>query len=91
MNHRQTITTILRESAVRQLPMGFAARVAHAAMSQPAVRGIWEYLLELTPRTGLAISAIATILVVMGISGGGPGLVQSITDFVALSNPLPLP
>lgn len=88
---RPSIDRILRREVPRGLPYGFAERVARAAMRSTLARSSWEYLLELTPRTGLALSAVASLLIVYGFSGSGVDVLDAITSYAVLSQPLPLP
>jgi hypothetical protein len=91
MNNKQTIDRILRDAWHPELPYGFAERVARAAMTPHSEQGIWDYLLQLTPRTSVALGAIATLLIVFGFTGSGPELLDSVNHYALLSNPFPLP
>ena len=81
---------LLREVYPPELPYAFAERVERAAL-EPANGAFWEILLGLTPRAGLAIGALATVLVVVGFAGGGPGIVEAIGRYAEVGSLLALP
>lgn len=81
---------LLREVYPPELPLGFAERTARAAM-EPAEGPFWAMLLEITPRAGMAIGAVATILVIAGFVGGGPGLLDALGQYAAVDSILSLP
>lgn len=81
---------LLRDAFRPELPYGFAERAASAAMD-PAAGSLWEILLSLTPRAGVAIGAVATVLVLFGFAGSGPGLVESIDKYAQIGSILTLP
>lgn len=83
------INQILRDAYVPGLPYGFAERVAAVAMSTGAT-SLWDLLLLLTPRTGLALGLVAVLLVLLGFVGDGPGLVDSLTHYVDLNSIPPI-
>jgi hypothetical protein len=86
----KSIEQILKNAFPQELPYGFAERVARAAMAQ-GERAIWDLLLNLTPRAGIAIGAVATLLLLLGLLGEGPGLFESITEYNSFSSLIPLP
>lgn len=85
-----SIEQMLRESFPPGLPYGFAEMVANAAMME---RGstFWDLLLSLTPRAGLAIGAVAVLLLILGFAGDGPGLIDAVDQYEAFSSLIPLP
>jgi len=85
----ESINRILRESYVPELPYGFAERVAREIMEQPERASVWDLLLAFSPRTSLAVGAIATLLLVLGFVGSGPGIVEAIDQYSALSSLIP--
>lgn len=87
----KSIEKIMQSAYAPELPYGFAERVARAAMDEPEAAAFWDFLLALAPKTGLAFSAVAMLLAVIGFAGSGPGLLESIDQYSALSSFLPLP
>ena len=87
----KSIEKILQTSYVPELPYGFAGRVARTAMAQVEGSAFWEFLLALSPKTGLAFGAVAMLLIVIGFAGSGPGLFESIDHYGTFSSLLPLP
>ena len=83
------IDGILKEEHEYLLPIGFAERVATLAMASSAP-SIWDLLLRLTPRAGMAFGAAAVLLVVVGSVGDGPNLIESISGFASLTELFPL-
>jgi hypothetical protein len=86
----KSIEKILRTGYAPELPYGFAERVAYISMTEGR-SPFWAFLLALSPRTGLAIGAIAMLLIVLGFAGSGPGLFDSIDNYSAFSSILPIP
>lgn len=86
----KSIERIMKDAFPPELPYGFAERVASNAMSQGG-SSIWELLLNLTPRAGLAFGAVATLLLILGFTGDGPGLVDSIAQYSSLSSIISIP
>jgi hypothetical protein len=60
-------------------------------MAQPESSPFWELIFALTPKTGLALGAVAMLLAVIGFSGSGPGIVESVDNYGAYSTFLNLP
>jgi hypothetical protein len=87
----KSIEKILQANYAPELPYGFAERVARSAMAQPQGSQFWELLFALTPKTGLALGAVAMLLAVVGFSGSGPGIVESVNNYGAYSTLLPMP
>ena len=86
----KSIEQIMRENFPPALPYGFAERVAHVAMTE-GTSTLWDLLLSLTPRAGLAIGAVAVLLLVLGFAGDGPGLIEAVDQYEAFSSLIPLP
>jgi hypothetical protein len=87
----KSIEKILQAGYAPELPYGFAERVARTALGNEAGSAFWEFLLTLTPKTGLALTAVAMLLAVIGFAGSGPGLLESIDHYGTFSSFLPLP
>ena len=85
-----SIERMMRESFPPDLPYGFAERVANAAMIEGGST-LWDFLLSLTPRAGIAFGAIAVLLLILGMAGDGPGIIDSVTQYEAFSSIIPLP
>jgi len=83
------IDDILKREHEYLLPLGFAERVATLATEQAPV-SLWDILLRLTPRAGVAIGAAAAVLVVLSVAGDGPGLFEAISRFPSLTEFFPL-
>jgi hypothetical protein len=81
----KSIERIMKEAFPPELPYGFAERVAYNAMIRGSA-SVWDLFLSLTPRASIAIGAIATILLVLGFTGDGPGLFDSIAQYNSLSS-----
>jgi hypothetical protein len=81
---------MMKEAFPPELPYGFAERVAYSVTSKGGAT-IWDFLLNLTPRTSLALGAIATILLLFGLTGDGPGLFDSVTQYNSLSSFFSIP
>jgi hypothetical protein len=81
---------LLREVYPPELPYGFAERTARMAM-EPSEGAFWDAILGLTPRAGLAIGAAATILVVIGFVGSGPGVIGAIEQYAGIGSIFGLP
>ncbi len=88
---KESIDRILREAYVPNLPYGFAERVAREIMGGEQGMGlsIWDLLLSISPKAGLAVGAVVTILLILGFTGSGPGIVESIDQYSSLSSLLP--
>lgn len=86
-----SIEKIMRDAFPPELPYGFAERVARMAMSQEETSTVWDFLLRLSPRAGLALGAVAALLMVLGFSGEGPGIVESVQNYDTYSNFIALP
>jgi hypothetical protein len=86
----KSIDRIMKEAFPPELPYGFAERVAYTAMNA-AGGTVWDLFLRLTPRASIAIGAIATLLLVLGFTGDGPGLVESIAQYDSLSSFFTIP
>lgn len=78
------IEQLVRDWYAPELPYGFAERTAARIMASEQPERIWEMLLGLTPRAGLAIGALATLLAVLGYAGTGPGLVDAFEDLASI-------
>ncbi|MEP7217591.1 MAG: hypothetical protein ABI876_01675 [Bacteroidota bacterium] len=75
----QSIERMMRESYPPNLPYGFAERVASAAMTEGR-SSLWELFLGMTPRVGLAVGALATVLMIFGFVGEGPNLIDAMSQ-----------
>jgi hypothetical protein len=84
------VEKILRDLYPPELPYGFAERTARAAM-EPGNGPFWDLLLGLTPRAGIAIGAVATVLVVLGFVGSGPGVLEAVDQYAQIGSILSLP
>ncbi len=78
---KRPIEQILREAFRPELPYGFPERVAYVAFTQGRAT-IWDLLVTMSPRTGLAFGLIAVILVLFSMVGEGPGLIESLNAYV---------
>jgi hypothetical protein len=87
----KSIEKILQAGYAPELPYGFAERVARAALGEETGSAVWEFLLALTPKTGIALTAVVMLLAVIGFAGSGPGLLDSIDHYGSFSSLLPLP
>ena len=83
------IDDLIRKEYDLHLPLGFAERVASLAMDEGRGR-IWENIFRLSPRMGFAFSAFALVLFLLGISGQGPGIIESVINYPVLSEFIPL-
>jgi len=83
------IDGILKREHDYLLPIGFAERVAALAGEQAPV-SLWDLLLRMTPRLGIALGAGAAVLAVLGLTGDGPGLFESVSRFASLTEFFPL-
>lgn len=81
---------ILRESFPPELPYGFAERTVLAVFGREEGR-FWDVLLAMSPRTGLAIGAIATALVVLSFAGSAPGIIEAIDHYAQAGGLVALP
>jgi hypothetical protein len=86
----KSIERIMKQAFPPELPYGFAERVAYNAMIKGGA-SIWDMLLNLTPRASLAIGAITTLLLVLGLTGDGPGLFDSVAQYNSLSSFFSIP
>ena len=80
---------LIRQEYRDPLPLGFAERVASLAMER-SEGAFWGLLLQLSPRFGLAAGALALVLLVLGATGEGPGIFESISNYASLTQFLPL-
>lgn len=87
----KSIEKILREAFPQELPYGFAERVAFNALRQGAGASIWDVLLRLSPRVSLAFGAMAAVILVVGVLGDGPSMLDALTNFDSYSNFISLP
>lgn len=83
------IDDLLRKEHESLLPLGFAERVAEHAMAGSAF-SLWDVLLGLTPRVGIAFGAVAIALATFGFLGDGPDLIRSVTEYASLTELFPL-
>lgn len=83
------IDDILKREHEGLLPVGFAERVADLAVAR-APLSLWDLLLRLTPRAGIAFGAAAVILAVLGFVGDAPGLFEAVSGFGSLTELFPL-
>ncbi len=76
----QSIEKLMRDAYAPNLPYGFAERVALLAMTEQKV-SLWDLLLGMTPKVGLAVGAFATILMLIGFTGEGPNPFAAISHY----------
>ncbi len=90
---RPSIDSILRSEIPRGLPIGFAERMADLAMSAPARDrlSIWDLLLQLSPRVGIAAGVIATLLLVFALTGEGPTMFEAMGDYATVETIISIP
>lgn len=87
----RSIEKIMKEAFPSELPYGFAERVARNAMRTEQKASIWDLMLGLTPRAGLALGAVAVVLAVLGFAGDGPSMLDAASNYDAYSNFISLP
>jgi len=87
-----SIDRLLKSTLVRGLPLGFPERVADAAMGL-AGSGVqlWDVLLRLGPRLGIAVGAVAAVLLAIALSGDGPTVFEAVQDYASVSTFLSMP
>ncbi len=85
-----SIERMLRENFPPSIPYGFAERVANAAMAEGSLT-LWDLLLGLTPRAGIAFGAVVILLLILGFAGDGPGIIDSVAQYETFSSIIPLP
>ena len=84
-----SVDDILKREYGHLLPIGFAERIAELALAK-APPSLWDFLLRLTPRAGIAFGVAAIALAVLGFTGDAPGLIESIVGFDSLTELFPL-
>ncbi|MGE3801395.1 MAG: hypothetical protein AB7H80_10270 [Candidatus Kapaibacterium sp.] len=82
------IDDFIRGEYPHSLSLGFAERVASLAMNRPE-HTVWDFFSRLSPRAAVALSAVAMVLFVFGVTGEGPDLLQSISDYASLTEFIP--
>ena len=87
---QNTVDKVLRESYAPELPYGFAERVARAAMAEVHASFL-SIILSWTPQTTLAMGTAAIALFVFGMTGSGPNVFESISNYASLSNVFQVP
>lgn len=85
----ESIDRILRQSLSLGLPIGFAERVAARAINGGAEG--WDFLLRFSPRVGMAVAVVATILFLLTLSSGGPSMLEAVQDYAGVDSFLSVP
>lgn len=87
----KSIERVMRQEFPSELPYGFAERVARAVLGERATATVWDFLLRLTPSTGLALGGAVAVLLIMSFTGSGPGVLESVTHYDSYSTFISLP
>lgn len=90
---RDSIDSILRSEIPRGLPIGFAERMADLVMSAPSRDrlSIWDLLLQMSPRVGIAAGVVATALLLFALAGEGPSMFEALTDYATVETIISIP